>query len=76
MSNLNERMWPDRGSNQRTLDSQSDSLPIALGGPAFAKGNSQFARQIELSVVQDSFRTDCKKLALGRHEIQQSIVLL
>ena len=31
---FNERMWPDRGSNQRLLDSQSDSLPTALGGPA------------------------------------------
>ena len=27
-------MWPDRCSNQRPLDSQSDSLPTALGGPA------------------------------------------
>ena len=27
-------MWPDRVSNQRPLDSQSDSLPTALGGPA------------------------------------------
>ena len=32
--NLNERMWPDRGSNQRPIDSQSDSLPTALSGPA------------------------------------------
>ena len=30
-------MWPDRGSNQRPLDSQSDSLPTALGGPALGK---------------------------------------
>ena len=27
-------MLPDRGSNQRPLDSQSDSLPTALDGPA------------------------------------------
>ena len=26
-------MWPDRDSNQRPLNSQSDSLPTALGGP-------------------------------------------
>ena len=34
MINLHESVWPDRGSNQRPLDSQSDSLPTALGGPA------------------------------------------
>ena len=34
MINLHESMWSDRGSNQRPLDSQSDSLPTALGGPA------------------------------------------
>ena len=33
--NLNERMCTDWGSNQRPLDSQSDSLPTALGGPAY-----------------------------------------
>ena len=26
-------MWPDRGLNQRPVDSQSDLLPTALGGP-------------------------------------------
>ena len=34
MINIHESMWPDRGPNQRPLDSQSDSLPTALGGPA------------------------------------------
>ena len=34
MTNLNERMWPDQGWNQQPLDSQSDSLLTALGGPA------------------------------------------
>ena len=32
LPNLNERRWPDWGSNQRHLDSQSDSLPTASGG--------------------------------------------
>ena len=36
--NLDERMWPDRGWNQRPLDSQSDSLPTALGGPPVLHG--------------------------------------
>ena len=40
ISNLNERMWPDRVSNQRPIDSQSDSLPTALGGPANLKSMS------------------------------------
>ena len=35
--NLNERMWLDRGSNQRPLDSQSDTLPTVLGGPSHAR---------------------------------------
>ena len=31
---LDFSMRPDWGSNQQTLDSQSDLLPTALGGPA------------------------------------------
>ena len=34
MINLHESMWPDRGSNQQPLDTQSDLLTTALGGPA------------------------------------------
>ena len=40
MINLHESMWPDRGLNQRTLDSQSGSLPTALGGVDYAKHTS------------------------------------
>ena len=36
--NLNKRMWLDRGSNLRPLNSQSDSLPTALVSPATGNG--------------------------------------
>ena len=42
------RMWPDRGSNQRPLDSQSDSLPTALGGPTMSNRRSIITTRLKL----------------------------
>ena len=52
MVNYHDSMWPDRGSNQRRLDSQSDSLPTALGGPALI--------YCKLLLFKDVFPKNCE----------------
>ena len=52
MINHHDSIWPDRGLNQRPLDSQSDSLPTALECPALI--------YCKLLLKEDVFPKNCE----------------
>ena len=52
-------MWPDRDSNQRSLDLQPDSLPTALGSPATAKTQNVINLFIYLFIFAMRFCETC-----------------